>query len=160
MNKVALKFKRDVFPSERMGLVALKRSDNRGMHYLPRLWDSHLCIGMSAGRLAFDLEAAGEAAAIDHALTELTTMFGGEVGRQFDSGVATAWASDPYARGSYSHCRPGRYGARAVLAHPVGERIVFAGEHTEQSAYGTLHGAHLSGIRAAAEARRLLGKAP
>jgi monoamine oxidase len=36
---------------------------------------------------------------------------------------------------------------------------VFAGEHTEQEAYGTLHGAHLSGIRAAAEARRLLGQA-
>lgn len=159
MNKVALKFKRNVFPSERMERAALKRSDNRGMEYLLRLWDSHLCIGMSAGRLAFELEAAGEAAAIDHALAELTTMFGGEVRQQFDRGVATAWASDPYARGSYSHCLPGRYGARAVLTYPVGERIVFAGEHTEQSAYGTLHGAHLSGIRAAAEAGRLLGKA-
>lgn len=158
MNKVALKFKRNVFPSGRMERVALKRSDNRGMHYLLRLWDSDLCIGMSAGRLAFDLEAAGEAAAIDHALTELTTMFGGEVRRQFDRGAATAWASDPYARGSYSHCLPGRYGARAVLTRPVGDRIVFAGEHTEQSAYGTLHGAYMSGIRAAVEARRLLGK--
>ena len=50
--------------------------------------------------------------------------------------------------------------ARAsILTRPVGDRIVFAGEHTEQSAYGTLHGAHLSGIRAAAEARRLLGEA-
>jgi monoamine oxidase len=159
MNKVALKFKRNVFPSERMDRVVLRRSDHRGMDYLLRLWGSHLCIGMSAGRLAFDLEAASEAAAIDHALAELTTMFGGEVRKQFDRGVATAWASDPYARGSYSHCLPGRYGARAVLTHPVGERIVFAGEHTEQSAYGTLHGAHLSGIRAAAEARRLLGRA-
>jgi monoamine oxidase len=159
MNKVALKFKRNVFPSDRMEKVALKRFDHRGMEYLLRLWGSHLCIGMSAGRLAFELEAAGEAATIDHALTELTTMFGGEVRKQFDRGVATAWASDPYARGSYSHCLPGRYGARTVLTHPVGERIIFAGEHTEQSAYGTLHGAHLSGIRAAAEARRLLGKA-
>lgn len=158
MNKVALKFRRNVFPVVRMERVARKRSDNRGMHYLLRLWDSHLCIGMSAGRLAFELEAAGAAAAIDHALAELTTMFGSEVRRHFDRGVATAWASDPYARGSYSHCLPGRYGARAVLTRPVGERIVFAGEHTEQSAYGTLHGAHLSGIRAAAQARRLLGR--
>jgi len=38
----------------------------------------------------------------------------------------------------------------------VGGRIVFAGEHTEQTAYGTLHGAHMSGLRAAREARRLL----
>src|SRR5690606_37749272 len=49
MNKVALKFRRNVFPFERMERVALKRSDNRGMHYLLRLWDSHLCVGMSAG---------------------------------------------------------------------------------------------------------------
>jgi monoamine oxidase len=159
MNKVALRFKRNVFPSDRMELAVLKRFDHRGMDYLVRLWDSNLCIGMSAGRLAFELEAAGEAATIDHALTELTTMFGGEVRKQFDRGVATAWASDPYARGSYSHCLPGRYGARAVLTRPVGGRVVFAGEHTEQSAYGTLHGAHLSGIRAAKDARRLLGKA-
>jgi monoamine oxidase len=159
MNKVALKFNRNVFPFENMETAALKRSDHRGMHYLLRLWNSDLCIGMSAGLLAHDLEAAGEAAAIDHALTELTTMFGGEVRKQFDRGAATAWSSDPYARGSYSHCLPGRYGARAVLTHPVGDRIVFAGEHTEQSAYGTLHGAHLSGIRAATEAKRLLGKA-
>lgn len=159
MNKVALKFKRNVFPSERMNRVMLKRFDHRGMEYLLRLWGSELCVGMSAGRLAFDLEAAGEAAAIDHGLTELTTMFGSGVRKQFDRGAATAWASDPYARGSYSHCRPGRYGARAVLTHPVGERIVFAGEHTEQSAYGTLHGALLSGIRAAAEAKLLLGRA-
>jgi monoamine oxidase len=54
---------------------------------------------------------------------------------------------------------PGRYGARAVLTRPVGGRLVFAGEHTEQSAYGTLHGAHLSGIRAAAQAQKLLGQA-
>jgi monoamine oxidase len=86
-------------------------------------------------------------------------MLGGEVRKQFDRGMATAWASDRYARGAYSHCLPGRYGARAVLTRPVGDRLVFAGEHTEQSAYGTLHGAHLSGIRAAAEARRLLGRA-
>jgi monoamine oxidase len=45
-----------------------------------------------------------------------------------------------------------------VLTRPVGGRLVFAGEHTEQTAYGTLHGAHRSGIRAAAAARRLLGR--
>jgi monoamine oxidase len=159
LDKVALKFKRNVFPSERTEFLQLRRNDGRGMNYLTRHWDSHVCVGFFGGRFAHDMEAAGEAAAIDHALGELTTMLGGEVRRQFDRGMATAWASDRYARGAYSHCLPGRYGARAVLTRPVGDRLVFAGEHTEQSAYGTLHGAHLSGIRAAAEARRLLGRA-
>jgi monoamine oxidase len=159
MNKVALRFRRNVFPSGRTEFWRLRRDDGRGMSYLTRLWDSNVCVGMSAGRLAHELEAAGEAAAIEHALGELTAMLGGDLRRQFDRGAATAWAGDPYSRGSYSHCLPGRFGARAVLTRPVGGRLVFAGEHTEQSAYGTLHGAHLSGLRAATEARRLLSGA-
>ncbi len=158
LDKVALKFKRNVFPSERTEFLQQRSSDGRGMNFLTRHWGSNTCVGFSAGRFAHELEAAGEAATIEHALTELTTMLGGEVRKHFDRGLATAWAADPFARGSYSHCLPGRFGARAVLTHPVGGRLVFAGEHTEQSAYGTLHGAHLSGRRAAAEARRLLAE--
>jgi monoamine oxidase len=159
LEKVALRFKKNVFPSERTELLQAKRSDGRGLNYLTRHWDTNVCVAFAPGRLARELEGAGEGAAIAHALDELASMLGGEVRKQFDKGAATAWASDPFARGAYSHCVPGRYGARAVLTRPVGGRIVFAGEHTEQAAYGTLHGAHLSGIRAAAEARRLLGAA-
>ena len=159
LNKVALKFKKNIFPSEATEFLQLRRDDGRGMNYLTRHWDSNVCIAFAAGRLGRELEAVGEAGAIEHALAELATMLGSDIRRQFDRGAATAWASDPYARGSYSHCVPGRFGARAILTRPVGGRIVFAGEHTEQSAYGTLHGAYLSGIRAAAEARRLLASA-
>jgi monoamine oxidase len=156
MNKVALRFKRNVFPNEQLEVMMLRRSDNRGLEYLTRMWGENFCVGLSAGRLAQELEVAGEAATIEHALAELTIMLGGEVRRQFDRGATTAWAGDPWSRGSYSHCLPGRFGARAILTRPVGGRIVFAGEHTEQTAYGTLHGAHMSGLRAAREARRLL----
>ena len=38
----------------------------------------------------------------------------------------------------------------------MGGRIVFAGEHTEQAAHGTLHGAYMSGLRAARQAVALL----
>jgi monoamine oxidase len=158
MNRVALRFKRNVFPSERTEFLRQRRDDGRGMSYLTRLWDSNVCVAMSAGRLAYELEAAGEIAAIEHALTELTQMLGSELRRHFDRGAATAWSSDPYSRGSYSHCLPGRFGARALLTRPVGGRLVFAGEHIEQSAYGTLHGAQLSGLRAAREARWLLAE--
>jgi monoamine oxidase len=158
LNKVALKFKRNVFPSERAEFLQPRRGDGRGMNFLTRHWGGNVCVGFSRGRFAHELEAAGEQAMIEQALAQLTTMLGGDVRKQFDRGLATAWASDPWARGSYSHCLPGRYGARAVLARPVGGRLVFAGEHVEQSAYGTLHGAHLSGKRAAAEARRLLSE--
>jgi monoamine oxidase len=158
LDKIALRFKKNVFPSEATEFLQMKRDDGRGLNYLTRHFGSNVCIGFAAGRLARELEAAGEAAAIAHAVDELAAMLGGELRKQFDKGIATAWAADPFARGSYSHCVPGRHGARATLTRPVGDRIVFAGEHTEQAAYGTLHGAHLSGKRAAAVARRLLGR--
>jgi monoamine oxidase len=128
------------------------------LSYRTRHSGSNVCIGFAAGRLARELQAAGEAAAVNYAVDGLAAMLGGEVRKQFDKGLATAWAADPFARGAWSHCVPGRFGARAILTRPVGDRIVFAGEHTEQEAYGTLHGAHLSGKRAAAEARRLLAR--
>ncbi|MGH7337179.1 MAG: flavin monoamine oxidase family protein, partial [Myxococcota bacterium] len=156
LNKVALRFRRNVFPSERVEFLEQRRADSRRMMFMTRLWSENVCVGFSAGRFGHELEAAGEAAAIEHALATLTAMLGADIRRHFDRGAATAWASNPWSRGSYSHCLPGRYGARALLTRPVGGRIVFAGEHTEQSAYGTLHGAYLSGLRAAAEARRLL----
>jgi len=159
LEKIALRFKRNVFPSESTEFLRMKRDDGRGLGYLTRHWGENVCIAFARGRLARDLEARGEAAAIEQALDELTAMLGGDVRKHFDKGAATAWASDPYARGAYSYCVPGRYGARALLTRHVGGRIVFAGEHTEQAAYGTLHGAWRSGVRAAAEARRLLGRA-
>jgi monoamine oxidase len=156
LDKIALRFKRNVFPSEASEVLQMRRDDSRGLSYLTRHWDSNVCIAFAPGRLARELEGEGEAAAVEHALGELAAMLGGDVRKHFDEGAATAWAADPYARGAYSHCVPGRYGARAILARAVGDRIVFAGEHTEQAAYGTLHGAYLSGVRAAREARRLL----
>lgn len=158
LEKVALRFRKNVFPAEKSEFLRLKRDDGRGLSYLTRHFGENACIAFAPGRIARALEAEGEAAGIAFALDELVAMLGGDVRKHFDKGAATAWASDPYARGAYSHCVPGRFGARAVLTRPVGGRLVFAGEHTEQSAYGTLHGAHLSGIRAAADARRLLGQ--
>jgi len=158
LDKIALKFKRNIFPSERTEFLQLRRAEGRSLGFLTRHWGSNVGIAFAGGRYARELEGAGEAAAVEQALAELTAMLGGEVRKQFDRGAATAWAADPFARGAYSHCLPGRFGARAMLTRPVGERIVFAGEHTEQSAYGTLHGAYHSGVRAAAEAKRLLGR--
>lgn len=158
MNKVALRFRKDVFPNGSSEMVRARRDDLRGMAYVTNLWGKRICVGACAGAFAHELEAAGEQAALDYALAELAGMFGGEIRKQFDNGAATAWATDPFSRGAYSHCLPGHYGARELMTRPVGERIVFAGEHTEQPAYGTLHGAHLSGLRAARQALELLGR--
>ncbi|MBM5810769.1 MAG: FAD-dependent oxidoreductase [Gammaproteobacteria bacterium] len=156
MNKVALRFRRNVFPREVTEFLRLRRADGRGLNHELRPQSSNACVSTSAGSVAHELEATGEAAAIEYALAELTTMLGSELRKQFERGAATAWSSDPFSRGSYSYCVPGRYGARALLCRPLADRVVFAGEHTEQSAYGTLHGARRSGERAARQVLALL----
>ena len=59
------------------------------------------------------------------------------------------WSADPYARGAYSYVRAGGLEAADRLAEPVEDTLYFAGEHTAAGAWGTVHGAIASGIRAA-----------
>jgi len=104
------------------------------------------------GRCARALEAQGPGAMADFALAELAELLGAGVRRRLHVLGETHWASDPWALGSYSHALPGHMGARGVLAAPVEDRIFFAGEATHRTFYSTVHGAWLSGERAADEA--------
>ena len=66
------------------------------------------------------------------------------------------WVSDPYSRGGYSYVRPGNHGAREALAEAT-PPLLWAGEATPAEANAaTVHGALLSGVRAAEEVGRLL----
>lgn len=73
--------------------------------------------------------------------------------------VVTRWDTDEWARGSYSALPPGTpYWVREELGKAVlGKRIVLAGEYTATDYPSTVHGAYLSGERAAA---RLLAQIP
>ncbi|MEM6479754.1 MAG: FAD-dependent oxidoreductase, partial [Pseudomonadota bacterium] len=63
----------------------------------------------------------------------------------------TRWRGDPYALGSYSFLAKGATPShRAALATPLGP-LFFAGEATHPDHPATVHGALLSGQRAAAE---------
>jgi monoamine oxidase len=104
------------------------------------------------GQCARGLEAQGPGAMAAFALAELTDLLGSDIGRRLHVLGETHWAGDAYALGSYSHALPGHMGDRAVLAAPVGGRLFFAGEATHATFYSTVHGAWLSGERAADEA--------
>ncbi|TMQ21390.1 MAG: FAD-dependent oxidoreductase [Deltaproteobacteria bacterium] len=64
----------------------------------------------------------------------------------------------PYARGAYSYTRVHGGGAAAVLARPLGERLFFAGEATDADYEGSVAGALASGVRAAHQVLRQLGR--
>lgn len=99
------------------------------------------------GPLAAEVEREGAGAAEALVLAEIATRLGAEAPFAFRPGAAvSAWRSDPFARGVYSHARVGAAGARAVLAAPLaGGRLCFAGEACHPTLAGTVGGAWLSG---------------
>ncbi|KAG8989345.1 hypothetical protein FRB90_002289 [Tulasnella sp. 427] len=84
--------------------------------------------------------------------------------------IITRWRGDPFARGSYTYIPPegvaddleriveGGKAAAAMskeggspldlkeLSHPLWNRLFFAGEHTSQDHFASVHGAYLSGV--------------
>jgi monoamine oxidase len=107
--------------------------------------------GFFGGRFAQALEDAGDGAFAAQAIDEVVSFLGNDFRRKLTPLKESRWAHDRFARGSYSHARPGHANKRAVLAAPVDDRLFFAGEATSPNFFSTAHGAHDSGERAARE---------
>jgi monoamine oxidase len=111
--------------------------------------------GWIGGPAAWELARAGDGAAVDFALGQLRSVFGGRVDRLFAGGThfATHWDADPYIRGAYSFVQPGDADARIALARPLADaHLLFAGEACHVGMAGTLAGAWISGQDAASAA--------
>lgn len=106
---------------------------------------------IAGGDLGRQLEAmpVDEAAAWAHA--ELTQI----LGKSLPPPIAmrrSEWSRDPFARGCYAYIARGSHPRDlARLAEPERRTLFFAGEATSSDHWGTIHGAYLSGLRAAAE---------
>ena len=101
------------------------------------------------GSLAAELEAAGERAFFDFALSELTRLLGSAFAQRVKPIHVHRWGSDPFARGSYSYARPGMADCRMALAAPVDNRLFFAGEACSSGDFSTAHGGWITGVAAA-----------
>jgi monoamine oxidase len=89
------------------------------------------------------------------AMQTLRTLFKRNVPEPLDYQI-TRWASDPYARGAYSFNALGSTPRmRDHLAQSLNSKVFFAGEATERTHFGTVHGAYQSGLRAAQEIMEL-----
>jgi monoamine oxidase len=64
--------------------------------------------------------------------------------------LVTSWTADPFSRGAHVVLPVGASHEHLnALAAPVGNRLFFAGEATSRQHLATVHGAWLSGLRAA-----------
>ncbi|KRA64599.1 amine oxidase [Caulobacter sp. Root656] len=145
----------EAFPVEAMVHGASDRTATGSYHLRPL--GRPVIEAFFGGANARALEAGGLGAAAAFAIDELAGIYGTGLRRRLAVLGETAWAADPWARGSYSHALPGRAGERAVLAAPVDGRLFFAGEACSPHAFSTAHGAWETGERAAREAMATLG---
>lgn len=135
------------------GIMALYSRHNPPMWWSPsagHATDQHVWTAFVSGDWAVELLALGEEGALAAGLETLRTELARPDLRAEDA-LLVNWPDDPYTRGGYSFTLPGHEDARGLLAEPT-PPLFWAGEATEpEHRAATVHGALLSGRRAAAE---------
>jgi monoamine oxidase len=137
-------------PRDRHLIGHTDRTATGGYQIRPHGWPLIACY--FGGMLAAGLEREGQDGMTAFALDELAGLFGGDIRRRLRPVASSAWVLDPLANGSYSCALPGHADDRAILAKPVDERLLFAGEACSIEFFGTAHGAYRSGVAAAERA--------
>ena len=128
---------------------------NRGRFYF--FWNCikstgrPVLISLMAGDAAHQAEISSDSELVAEVTHELSKIFQKQKVPQPLETIVTRWGKDRFARGSYSYVgamsQPGDY---ETLAAPLGT-LHFAGEATCATHPATVHGAYISGLRAAAE---------
>ena len=136
----------ELFAGQRLRVSA---TDRRTPSYLVSHFEAPILLGFFGGESARDLEAAGPKAWADHAMSGLKDLLGSDIEKHLTDPLTTGWAADPYSQGAYSAAQTGLSHLRPRLAEPFDDRIFLAGEHTNVEFYSTVHGAYMSGERAA-----------
>ena len=166
LNKLVLVFQkpfwdpsRDMFgllrePRSGSGICQDDYSASRGQFYL--FWNCvqttglPVLIALMAGDAAHEAEWTTDRDLVSQCLGQLRNVFGSKVTDPVET-IVTRWGSDRFARGTYSYvaagARPGDYD----LVGQSLENLHFAGEATWANHPATVHGAYLSGLRAASE---------
>ncbi|KFA51462.1 hypothetical protein S40293_06737 [Stachybotrys chartarum IBT 40293] len=107
-------------------------------------------IALMAGDAGFETEHSSNDSLITEATDILRSVFGSDVPYPVEA-VVTRWGSDRFARGSYSSAAPGMHTDDYDAMARQSGNLFFAGEHTIGTHPATVHGAYLSGLRAASE---------
>ncbi|MEX0922291.1 MAG: NAD(P)/FAD-dependent oxidoreductase [Rhodovibrionaceae bacterium] len=144
--KLAYAFDADVFGFGATTHVMDAAAEDQHPLWIAAPYGAPMAMGLYGGDLAWELEAAGEAAALDWGLDALAGIFGGEIRKRVALARASRWGGDPWARGSYSVARPGCHSLRGALDAPFDERLFLAGEAwRSQGDAALVDGAYRSG---------------
>ncbi|KAI9866527.1 MAG: hypothetical protein M1813_001079 [Trichoglossum hirsutum] len=167
LNKVVLVYEKPFWDEQRDMFGLLRRSEageslsqgdyvaRRGRFYL--FWNCiktsgrPMLVALMAGDAAHQTESDSDDDLVAEATDVLGRMFAHTHVPEPSEVIITRWGKDRFTKGSYSyvgsHARPDDYD---LMAKAVGN-LYFAGEATCGTHPATVHGAYLSGLRAAAE---------
>ncbi|KXG53119.1 Winged helix-turn-helix transcription repressor DNA-binding [Penicillium griseofulvum] len=167
MNKVILVFKepfwdtkRDMFgllrePNNPASMVQEDYAANRGRFYL--FWNVMKTTGLPclialmAGDAAHQAECTSDEVIITEVTGQLRNVFKHTTVPDPLETIITRWGQDPFTYGSYSYVAAAAFpDDYDLMAQSIGN-LHFAGEATCGTHPATVHGAYLSGLRAASE---------
>ena len=153
LNKVYLRFSEAFWDSDShlLGYISEEKGHFCEWLNLAALIDQPVLLGFNAGSYGLEFESLSDAEILSAARETLGLMLGQSIPEP-QGWLITRWGQDPFTFGSYSSLKtgatPDNYG---LLAAPVDETLFFAGEATHREHPATVHGAYLSGQRAAQE---------
>lgn len=156
--KIPLEIRGDRLGIEPYADFLIERPGHHDVYFLAWPFDLDMLVGFVGGDFAWELTAAGEAAAADFAVQTLVRTFGSSIEGKVGRAAMTDWGANRWTRGAYAVARPGFAGARRTLAKPVGERIFFAGEALGGPLMQTAAGAYFSGVEAARRIAAVLAR--
>ncbi|KAI5800528.1 flavin-containing amine oxidoreductase-domain containing protein [Pyronema domesticum] len=116
-------------------------------------------VALMAGDAATQVETTPDSVLVQEATTALQKMYPTKVVPPPMESIITRWRKDPYSRGSYSYVGPKATAEDYdLMAKPIGN-LFFGGEASCKSHPATVHGAYISGLRAAGQvADAMLGE--
>ena len=158
LNKIALRFEEAWWPKARHGLAKHSPPFVGGafvLSLMPFLKEPVL-VGFTTGRPGLEAESLSDEETVERFLEGLRACFDVSIPDPVATRV-TRWGSDPFAQGSYSHIPLGASGEdRDALGRDVEGRLWFAGEAVSRDNPATVHGAYMTGRKAAKRIRKSL----
>jgi monoamine oxidase len=103
------------------------------------------------GDFAREIENLSDEEITDQAMLVLRGLYGADIPKPVKT-VITRWGKNPFSEGSFSTSQAGCLANGRdyrILEKPIQNRLFFAGEATSVKYAGSVHGAYLSGIKAA-----------
>lgn len=155
-NKIAMRFEEPFWPIHSDLIELIPERHDLVVQFLNwyKYTGQPILIACIAADTARQWEAESNERTVALIMDVLKKYFGNSV-KEPVSTVITRWGQDEFSRGSYSVVHPGATAKQFdALGEPVG-RLFFAGEATSMKHQGTVHGAYLSGLRAAKQIKNL-----